>query len=148
MEGQFTKENPGCYHQMLKYLSELSGIPITEAVQLPYNEVFGVSKKGNKIVKYPSYNINFVINGRLVGYLTKVMRKGNIPVLTNGKEDFPYDVNIDHFIVIRNRDIHSFGVSIIDHNKSYNDSLGGGWYQKVQLYEVNNKYFAMMDCSC
>jgi hypothetical protein len=32
--------------------------------------------------------------------------------------------------------------------KSYNDSLGGGWYSKAHLYEVNDKYFANMDCTC
>lgn len=144
----FTKENPGCIHDMYAHLSRLSGIPIMEEVKLPYNEVFKTNKKGKVKLAYPSYNVNYVINGRNVGWLYKQMRKGNIAVLTNGKEDFPYDVAIDHFIVHRRRNKADFGVEIEDLGKSYNDSLGNGWWSKCHLYKIGDKYFANMDCTC
>lgn len=144
----YTITNPGCYHSLLSYLSQLSGLSTTEVVKLDYNQVFRTNKRGNRIGLFSSYNIDFVINGRSVGYLHKQIRKGNVPVLTNGKEDFPYDVDIDHFLITRNRGIYSFGIDIIDHGKSYNDSIGNGWYSKCRLYQVNDQYFAMMDCTC
>jgi hypothetical protein len=145
---QRTKENPGCIHDMQRYLSELSGLPTTTVEKMTYRDVFDTTPTGGRKCKYPSYNVNFVIDGKEVGFLTKQMRKGNIPVLTNGVKDFPYDVDIDYFLVTVRRPLADYGIPYINLGKVYKDSLGGGWYSKCELFQVNDQYFANMECTC
>ncbi len=142
-----TKDNPGCIHQMYAYLRELSGIHSVVTKKMTYKEVFRANAKGNRVCRYPTKDISFVIKGENVGYLHKAWRKGNVPVLTDGKRDFPYDVEIDHFLVNVPLKLEEFGIPFQKVGK-YKDSLGGGWYSKVDLYQVNDKFFANMDCTC
>lgn len=131
---EYTKENPGCYHSMLKYLSEKTGIPATYEVNVKPDNFHS--------------DVFYVLRGTTYR-LHKLMKKGGIPYLFDQfthQPLFPLDTKFDRKYVVKNRKPEDFNYPIWKCG-TYKDSLGGGWYSKVPLYKVDDQYFAMMECS-
>lgn len=129
-----TYHNPGCYHSMISYLSEISGISAKKDIEV--NSVWNTMKSGKKKLKFKSWNITVVDkDGNKYAY----MQAGN-------KRFDQCGIIADKFIVSVTRNMNEFGIEVKSAG-SYKDSLGGGWHQMVQRYQINDKYFAMMDCA-
>ena len=140
-----THSNPGCYHSMINYLSELSGISTHKEIRIddpqklrskPKVGYSGKKKSGRLL--YSSYNIKVVD------------KDGNVHPYHNQEKSQRYDqagIIADHFLVTVRRNIEEFGIKVNPAGK-YKDSLGGGWYQMVTMWQVNDQFFADMDCSC
>lgn len=130
----YTQSNPGCYHSMLAYLSELSGISARKEIKK--NKVIYSLGSGKPKLQFKSWDI------------IVVDREGNKhSYMENCKRYDERGIVVDHFLVMVNRSLDEFGIEIEDAG-SYKDCLGGGWHQMVQLFKVNDQYFATMDCSC
>jgi hypothetical protein len=130
-----TKNNPGCYHSMLRYLSEKTGIRMFKEIER--QTVWVTSRHtGKKKLMYCSGNIVVVDkDGNRHAYM---------------KDQKRYDlrgVEASYFLVSVMRTPEEFGVKINDAG-NYRDSLGGGWYSNCNLYEVDGKYFATSECAC
>lgn len=137
---EYTKSNPGCYHSMLNYLSQITGISRTKEVEIP----------NIAAVKKFNYSTHFILNGSELGSLQPITKKGGVKVLTTkpmSTLELPIDQVFDRIYIIEDRKPPEFGITP---NKAgnYKDSLGGGWYSTVSLLEINGHYFAMMECSC
>lgn len=135
-----TITNPGCYHSMIHYLSSISNIS-------PYKEMNYYTIERAKPL---THNVHFILNGEDLGQLRIRYRKGGIQVLTNASNSIDYDINtkFDRIYKTILRDKDEFGIQITKLSTKYKDSLGNGWYSYVDLYQVNDQYFAMMDCTC
>lgn len=131
----YTRSNPGCYHSMLRYLSEKTGISLFKEVVT--KSVWVTSKHtGKKKLMYNSSNIVVVDqNENRHAYM---------------KDQKRYDlrgIEASYFLVSVLRPSEEFGVKINDAG-NYRDSLGGGWYSNCNMYEVDGKIFATMECAC
>jgi hypothetical protein len=137
---KWTKENPGCYHGMIKYLANLHGVSeYIEDKVLTLHDLFhkpDAKKAKHRGLKYNSYNIKVcATNGVTYKYIE------------NGKRFDQKGIIPEYFLCRRLKRIEEFIAKPTLIGK-YKDCLGGGWTQSVDLYEVNGKYFALMDCSC
>lgn len=136
----YTRENPGCYHRMLDYLSEITGK--SRFIEQEFKDISEVDRL--------TYNTHFILNGEDLGQLQYIFRKGAVKMLTRVIDktvDISLDTKFDRIYRIINRPLKDFGIEPIKVGK-YKDSLGGGWYSTVDLYQVNDKFFAMMECTC
>lgn len=138
---EYTKSNPGCYHDAVSYLSELSGIvPYKEIEVSSLDKLYAAphkyAMKKRKKLKYKSYDIY------------PVDEKGQrYSFIENNKRFDERGIVAVKFMVNVSRSQQEFGIPIKPEGK-YNDSLGGGWSQNVALYSINGKFFADMDCAC
>lgn len=131
----YTRSNPGCYHSMLRYLSEKTGISLFKEIEK--QQVWATSRHtGKKKLLYNSCNIIVVDKG---GNRHSYMK--------NQKRYDVRGIESSHFLVSVMRDTVEFGLKINDAG-NYRDSLGGGWYSNCNLYEVDGKYFATSECAC
>ena len=132
-------DNVRCYHDMLKYLSEITGLSYYVEVDVPnINEV-----------KSFNHRLHFILNEVDIGYLMKPQIKGGSWILYSpiSSLELPYDTKFDRIYYNVLRPMTDYPIKPEPYGK-YKDSLGGGWYQTVQQYKVNDKVFAMMECSC
>lgn len=145
---EFTKNNPGCYHQLLEYLSKISGIPLKK--EIVFNSVRDMvekNKNGKTVLKYNRRDIWVEKNGNRYWMPIKKQRKGGLyEIEMQDGTTFPIGTEWDRVGVYITRQQKEFGIEIIPSGK-YQDSLGGGWSQSVALYRINDKYFADMDCA-
>jgi hypothetical protein len=131
----YEKSNPGCYHRLIEYLSEKTGISVTKEIVCKTVWKKSPHTGKNKLV-YRAYDI------------TVVDKDGQRhPFMENEKRFDKRGIEADYFIVSITRPVDEFGVKI-NNAGNYRDSLGGGWHSNCNLYEVDGKYFAMMECSC
>lgn len=129
----YTKENPGCYHSMIDYLSEITGISKRKDIRLDNVWMF---KSGKKRLRFKSHNITVVDkDGQKHSYID-----------SQNKRFDQRGIVADYFIANITRPIEEFGIEIKSIG-TYKDSLGGGWYQNVSMLQINDKFFAMMDCA-
>ena len=129
----------GCYHSMLKYMSDLSGISYMKKLSFKSVEESGLS-----------YANHFILNGEDLGALTKIYRKGGILVLTDQFSkslNIPINTEFDEIFRLVPRKIEEFGIPF-QKVGNYTDSLGGGWTCKVPRYRVKDKFFAEIECTC
>lgn len=131
---QYTKENPGCYHSMLEYLSKKTGIPATYQLN----------------VKPDNFHSDvFYVLGLTTYRLKKLMIKGGTPYLCDydtSQPLFPLTTKFDRKYVVKNRKPEDFNYPIWKCG-TYRDSHTGGSYSKVPLYKIDDQYFAMMECA-
>lgn len=132
---KFTKYNPGCYHSLLKYLSEKTGISLKKEVIV--KNVWKTSPHtGKKKLEYRAMDI------------TVVDKDGQKhPFMDNQIRFDKRGIVADHFICNVPRLISEYGVDVRNAG-NYRDSLGGGWYSNCALFEIDGMYFASMECSC
>lgn len=136
LKKQYTKQNPGCYHDSLRYLSELTGIPIKKEITVDsFNKLYE-TKRGKKKLKYKSYDI-FGVDAA----------GGRFPFFENNTRFDQRGLVAVKFIIEVNRSHVEFGVPIKSEG-NYSDCLGNGWSQNVHLYSINGNFFADMDCTC
>lgn len=136
----YTKQSPGCYHSMIDYLSHITGK--SKFIEIDYTNLSDVDRL--------THNVHFVLNGEDLGQLKYIFRKGAIKVLTRVDDDsvdIPLNTRFDRIYKVIYRPIEDYGISLVKCGK-YKDSLGGGWYSNVDIYTINDQYFAMMDCTC
>lgn len=129
----------GCYHRMIDYLAELDNTSPRKELTFQTREEAGLS-----------YANHYWLNGKDLGALTQVHRKGAILVLTDQMtktRDLPYDTQFDKITRKVYKSVEEFNTPVTKAGE-YTDSLGGGWSSKVQRYKVKDKYFAAMECSC
>ncbi len=135
MSARLDRNDPGCYHSMLRYLSEKTGISLFK--EIIKQQVWVTSRHtGKKKLVYIASNI------------TVVDKEGNRHAFM--KDQKRYDlrgIEANYFAVSVLRDSEEFGIKINDAG-NYRDSLGGGWYSNCSLLEVDGKYFATMECAC
>lgn len=133
------KEISGCYHSMLQYLAELDNTsPKKELVFKTYKEA-GLDTRNN-----------YWLDGKNLGALTQIHRKGGILVLTDQLTktlSLPLDTKFDKVVKKVYKSVEEFNTPVVKAGE-YKDSLGGGWSSKVQRYKVKDKYFAAMECTC
>lgn len=138
----FTKENPGNLHQMQNYLSELSGISAKKEIYIyllgDLRRKTASKTKQKYVLRFPASDIEVVINGERMPYMLPYPGT-NIP--SNDRYDTKYKDTPEKFIVKVYRYWHEFGIEIKQAG-IYQNSLGGGWSEKTQLYRVNDNYFA------
>ncbi len=129
-----------CYHRMLDYLLELTGI--SKYKQIDYTSP-------NNITGGWNHRLHFILDGKDLGQLRPKLRKGGIKVLTNilTGVDTPRDTKFDRIYRDLYRDPEEFNY-LITRAKDYKDCLGGGWSSMIPAYWVNDKLFAAMECSC
>jgi hypothetical protein len=131
----YEKSNPGCYHRLIEYLAQKTGISANK--EIVTKSVWKTSQHtGKKKLVYRACDI------------TVVDKEGNRHLFMENEK--PFDkrgIEADYFIVSITRPVDEFGVKI-NNAGNYRDSLGGGWYSNCNMYEVDGKYFAYMECSC
>jgi hypothetical protein len=137
---KWTKENPGCYHGMIKYLAEINNtLQITIDKVMTLRELYSkpdAKKAKHRGLKYNSYDISVIdMNG--VAH----------PYIKEGKRFDQHGIIPQFFMCQRPKNIREFDIQPTKIGK-YKDSLGGGWYQSVDLYQINDKFFALIDCTC
>ncbi len=137
-----TKNNPGCYHSMISYLAQINNVS-----QWAIDTVYRIrdlywrpdaKKAKHRRLRYKSYDI------------TVVDKNGSFhPFIENGRrfDDTARNVDVMFFACKRLRRVADFDIKPTKIGK-YNDSLPGGWYQKVDLWQINDQFFAEMDCTC
>ena len=148
---KLTKESPGCYHQLLDYLSQKTGIAKYKTLTLIESDLYYIDKNGKQKCKYsykplkcfnsdgvwhhPKYSSNRLCEfGKMLD-----MRK---PYLSDSEFKF------DYYTIDIRLNITDFDVKLNKCGK-YRDSLGGGWYSDIDLFELDGLYFAPdFDCSC
>lgn len=132
---KYDRSDPGCYHGLLKYLADKTGISLNKDIVT--KNVYKVSKHtGKKKLQYRAMDV------------TVVDKEGQRhPFMDNQKRYDLRGIIADHFIVNVPRIISEFGIDVREAG-NYRDSLGGGWYSNCALYEVDGKYFAAMECAC
>lgn len=131
----YEKSNPGCYHRLIEYLAQKTGISANK--EIVTKSVWKTSQHtGKKKLVYRACDI------------TVVDKDGQRhPFMENEKRFDKRGIEADYFAVMISRPLDEFGVKI-NNAGNYLDSLGGGWHSNCNLYEVDGKYFAMMECSC
>lgn len=134
---KYTKQSPGSGYDMYKYLEEISGISSRKEIEIKTIEGLRrktASKVKNKtVLKFQARDIVAVINGERIPYMLGQSQ--------NIRFDAQYKDPPEKFLVSVHRQLDEFGVEISPAGL-YNNCLGGGWSEKVQLYRVNGKYFA------
>ncbi len=137
-----TRENPGCYHSMLKYLAEIDNLSqhvidrfdkIEQLYSIPKN-----SKTKKTHLKYKSYNIHVI---------DKQDKEHQFMGLHGQRFDKTEQIEVSHFNCFRLRQLSEFTTKPTVIGK-YKDSLGGGWYSMCTLYQINNQFFVDMECTC
>lgn len=139
---QLTKDNPGCYHDMIDYLCELTGaseykdIVVKNESSLYHPNKSALNKNKRKL-KYKAYDIYAIDSS------------GNKYIYHDGKHKYSEQgVIADHFIVRVKKTAKEFNIRI-DNAGSYKESFTGGWYTKIGLEKIGDKYFATgIECSC
>lgn len=131
---EYTKEDPGCYHRMLEYLSNKTGIPVTYELN----------------VGADNFHSDVIYELRGTKYkLKKLMIKGGTPYLWDQQTNtplFPLTTKFDRKYVVKRRKPEDFNYPIWKCG-TYRDSHTGGSYSKVPMYKVDDQYFAMMECA-
>lgn len=128
----YTKENPGNLLDLIKYLSDKTGI------STQYKKTF----KSYKEAGFRS-NIIYILNGEQLPQLSKIQRKGNVEMITDQLTktfNLPINTKFDEIYTMIYRDIEDFGI-IINKTGKYKDDEGNGWYCMKQLFEIDGKYF-------
>lgn len=135
-EREYTKQNPGCYHDSLRFLSKLTGIAIRKEIEIDSFDNLYEQRGSKRKLKYKSYDIVCVSeSGEKFPFFEKTVRFDQ------------RGLKAVKFIITLNRSHIEFGIPIKNEG-TYSDSLGGGWSQNVALYSINGNYFADMDCAC
>ncbi len=126
----YTKEEPGCYHSMIKYLAEMENTTVYKTIifKMLADLYEGNGKKPK--LKYKSHKIQAMVNGRLIPFVNQGHRV----------------IGSEYHVTIM-KSLNDFTTKPIS-SGTYNDSLGGGWSSNVALYKINDNYFAMMECTC
>lgn len=144
----YTKSDPGCFHSMITYLSELTGLSKSvqkELIVKEYEDLFKMTKskppyKSKRKLRYQAQSITVVLpDGQLIPFYNKETHKRFDEL----------GIKADHFIIRweQYRPLDDFNIKIKNEG-SYKDSLGGGWHSTVSLYSINDKYFApQMECA-
>lgn len=142
-----TKDNPGCYHDLRRYLVEKSGLPNTELIvlrrRMPIDDGRKICKKrGGKLYVKSA-------GGSWVLAPTKKQIKGGEFVLSFGPDDTKYlpITTLFECAYEAERAVKEFGIHVKDAGK-YRDDLGGGWHSMVPMVQIDGNYFAYMECSC
>lgn len=126
-----TQNNPGTYYQLLNYLCELDGISPYKLIDLGINYV-------NDRPKQYKFSFLIGIKDNLVYYFQGL----NNDIQTH-LGLIPKDTRFDFICFIndiRLKDCPSY--SSLNKVGKYKDSLGGGWYSDIDLFEINGLYFA------
>lgn len=132
---EYTKHSPGCYHQLLGYLSEKTGISLRKDIVT--QQVYKINKRtGKKKLDYRAMDITVVDKD-----------ENRHPFIKDQKRYDLFGIVAAYFIVNVPRMIAEFGIEVNDAG-NYRDSLGGGWYSNCPLFEIDGKYFASMECTC
>lgn len=135
MQRKYSRQDPGCYHRMLEYLSIKTGIDLFKDVVV--KSVWKTSPHtGKKKLIHPASNITVVDN-----------EGGTHPYMLDQRRYDLRGIEANHFVVSLVRSSDEFGITI-NHAGNYRDSLGGGWYSNCHLLEVDGRYFATMECAC
>lgn len=144
---KLTKESPGCIHQLLKALCDKKNIPYKYKVS--YKTIEDASAR-NK-----SYNVHVIIDGKQYRYYRKRQIKGGVFVYELYIGDTPttmiasLNIVFDKIWAIKTRTPVEFTPELHNlHVGKYKDSLGGGWYSNVELYKLDDNYYANMECNC
>jgi hypothetical protein len=142
---KYTRDNPGCYHDLIRYLAEQENTDISKEEPISTLEALRKSKN----IYYKASNVKVWKDGKQYMFPRKVARKGGIHVIEVGYNGttFPIDTAWDKVTVTVPKSFNDFVTPVKDAG-SYKDCLGGGWSQKVKLWSVGDYYFADMDCSC
>lgn len=129
-----TKQSPGCYHSLLKYLSELTGISETKDIII--KDLKGLRNKSGKRLAYRASHITVVdCSGDKHSYM-----------IDNKRFD-ERGITLDHFLVQIRRPIEEFNIEL-KFEGNYQDSLEGGWSCTISLFSINNQFFApSMECA-
>lgn len=132
---KYTRDNPGCYHSLLRYLSEKTGICLNKEIEV--KNVWKTSPHtGKKKLVYRAVDI------------TVVDKDGQRhPFMQDQKRFDLRGIIADHFICNVPRIISEYGIEVRGAG-NYRDSLGGGWYCNCAMFEIDGKFFASMECSC
>lgn len=138
---ELTFDNPGCYHDAIKYCEEKTGISRNKEVFFDnidklYNKPHPHSAKPKRKLKFKSHDI-YVIDesGKTWQFFE------------NNKRFDVSGIIAKRFRVNVIRPLPEFGVEI-KYVKDYQDSLGGGWSTMVSRFQIDDKYFANMECTC
>lgn len=144
-------EHVGCYHDMIRYLSEINNVSpykliVTDSVEDLYNTI-----RGRKVLKYPSYKITCILHGESYWFLAytsnRLIKKGDYPLNTKG--EYIKEMTFDRYEIRLFKSIKDFPDVSIEKCGKYKDSLGGGWYSNIDLVKINSRYFAPeMECTC
>lgn len=141
---QYTKDSPGCYHEMIHYIADLENTTVSTVdthtnIRALYKRP-DAPKGKHKGLLYKSYNI-------VVEYSDGTQSRFFINENGQRFDQVYKDKVAVKFYCTRNKRLTEFKTKP-NLAGSYKDSLGGGWYSNCQLYEVNGKYFANMECTC
>lgn len=131
---EYTKDNPGCYHSLLNYLSGITSIERRKDIII--KNMNGLRQ--GKRLKYRSCDITVVAtDGNKYSYMQ-----------ADSKRFDSVGIVAEYFIVSVNKSIEEFGIKL-NNAGGYQDSLGGGWYSKCHLVQHNGNYFVPdMECAC
>lgn len=152
------KENPGCWHDLLNYCSELTGLSTRiEKTLQSFDQTRKKLPRGRSKLMYSSYDIFAETQGvRFYQPLTKqikggekIMYFGVLPEGYSGSNEFPLDFKFDRIGVIVRRPVEDYkkaGV-VIHAAGNYKDWEGDGYFN-VSRYRINNQYFADLSCNC
>lgn len=138
---EMTFDNPGCYHDALEYCEKKTGIPrnkdiFFDSVEKLYNKPHPHAQKPKRKLKFKAYDIYVIdANGKSWQFYD------------NHKRFDERGIVAKQFRVSVLRPLSEFGVEI-KYVKDYQDSLGGGWSSMVSRYQIDDKYFADMECTC
>lgn len=133
----YTKESPGCYHSMIKFLAELEGTEYIKTIVVKeHRDLY--TKTMRKKLLYPSSDIKVISeSGMQHSFIVDQIRY-----------DHPKRAIVpDHFEITMWKNLNDFRNKPVSAG-NYKDSLGGGWYSTVPMYRFGNKYFAGMECTC
>ena len=125
---------------LIEYLSELSGLPKYDEVEITFEE-------RDKLDFHPPLWVK--LDGEEL-QVSQAFKKGGIKVLevricsSNSKfigKSFPIDYKFDKMFYKKHRTIDDFGIGYKVKKNAYKYCESGGWYSMQDIIIVNNKEF-------
>ena len=128
----------GCVHDLIRTICLRKGI------EYFYEKDYDSIK--DAIVENRSYNVKVIYKDIQYDWPQRRQIRGGLWILDSDGAIFDIDTKFHRIFAKRRRTLEE--VSNIEPVGKYDDSLGGGWIQKVAKYEYNRKIYANMECTC
>lgn len=139
-----TKENPGCFSELIYALADDNAESIFKVIDLKIKTVTELPRIKKRNGKTPlEYNLRHcagIFEGKVFKFYEIRTDTGNVKVLVTDKGEFDVGEIFDTIVFWSHKQLTEFkSYSKLKLVGTYKDSLGNGYYSKVNLYEFNGQ---------
>jgi len=128
------------YSELLEYLSEKTGIPVYDEIDITLDEYNSMELRPPLWIKVDGYE--YQVSRKPIKGGTYVFKlnlfKQDSPLAF---KEIPLDYPLDKMFYKIYRTHEDFNIPIKIIKNTYKDSEGGGWYSMKDIYEIDGKQF-------